>query len=87
MNNCWKFAFVIAASAAGLMALTQVTRAQSTDTTKGQHMQGGTQPGPGTHGHSSSPKTGETKEIQQQQHNVPAAPSHSSGPATGKSSQ
>jgi hypothetical protein len=43
-------------------------------------MQGGTVPGPGTHGHSSSPKPGETKDIQQKQHNMPATPSHSSGP-------
>lgn len=44
----------------------------------GQHMGGGTVPGPGTHGHSSSPKTGETKELQDQQHKMPATPSHSS---------
>lgn len=44
-----------------------------------QHMGGGTVPGAGTHGHSSSPKAGETKEIQDQQHNMPATPSHSSG--------
>lgn len=44
----------------------------------GQHMGGGTMPGPGTHGHSSSPKPGETKELQNQQHNMPATPSHSS---------
>jgi hypothetical protein len=43
------------------------------------HMGGGTVPGPGTHGHSSSPKTGETKQIQDMQHNMPATPSHSSG--------
>lgn len=47
---------------------------------RGGHMGGGTVPGPGTHGHSSSPKAGETKEIQDMQHNMPATPSHSSGP-------
>ncbi|SKA28381.1 hypothetical protein SAMN02745126_04780 [Enhydrobacter aerosaccus] len=87
MMNRWKLALATAASALGFMAFTQVAWAQSTDATKGQHIQGGTQPGPGTHGHSSSPKPGETKEIQQQQHNMPATPSHSSGPATGKSGQ
>lgn len=40
--------------------------------------QGGTQPGPGTHGHSSSPKTGETQQLQQQQHGMQATPPHSS---------
>ena len=50
------------------------------DATVGQHMGGGTVPGPGTHGHSSSPKAGETKDIQERQHNMPATPSHSSGP-------
>jgi hypothetical protein len=44
------------------------------------HMGGGTMPSPGTHGHSSSPMAGETKDIQQRQHNMPATPSHSSGP-------
>ncbi|MBI2715341.1 MAG: hypothetical protein HYX37_12955 [Rhizobiales bacterium] len=44
-----------------------------------QHMGGGTVPGPGTHGHSSSPKAGETKELQDKQHSMPAMPSHSSG--------
>jgi len=44
----------------------------------GQHMGGGTVPGPGTHGHSSSPKAGETKELQDK-HSMPATPSHSSG--------
>jgi hypothetical protein len=47
---------------------------------RGGHMGGGTVPGPGTHGHSSSPKPGETKDIQERQHNMPATPSHSSGP-------
>ena len=47
----------------------------------GGHMGGGTVPGPGTHGHASSPKAGETKELQEKQHNMPATPSHSS---TGK---
>lgn len=92
MKNCWNSSFVIAATAVGLLAVTQIAQAQSTDTTKSQptdttksqHMQGGTQPGPGTHGHSSSPKPGETKEIQQQQHDMPATPSHSGGPRTGK---
>ncbi len=50
------------------------------DAPVGQHMGGGTVPGPGTHGHSSSPKPGETKDIQERQHNMPATPSHSSGP-------
>ncbi len=45
----------------------------------GEHMGGGTMPGPGTHGHSSSPRPGETKRIQDMQHNTPATPSHSSG--------
>lgn len=43
--------------------------------------QGGTQPGPGTHGHSSanSPsRPGETQQIQQQQHGMQATPPHSS---------
>lgn len=40
--------------------------------------QGGTQPGPGTHGHSSSPKAGETQQLQQQQHGMQATPPHSS---------
>lgn len=44
------------------------------------HMGGGTVPGPGTHGHSSSAKPEDTKEIQEKQHNMPAAPSHSSAP-------
>jgi hypothetical protein len=87
MTNRWKQALATAASAVGFLAFTQVTWAQSTDATKGQHMQGGTQPGPGTHGHSSSPKPGETKEIQQQQHSTPATPSHSGGPTSGKSNQ
>lgn len=55
---------------------------QSTNNPPSQHMGGGTQPGPGTHGHSSSPNPGETKEIQDQQHNMPATPSHSSTPGT-----
>lgn len=87
MTNRWTPALAIAASAVGFMMLTQVTWAQSTDATKSQHMRGGTQPGRGTHGHSSSPKPGETKEIQQQQHTMPATPNHSSGPATGKPTQ
>lgn len=53
----------------------------------GGHMGGGTIPGPGTHGHSSSSKPGETKELQQMQHNMPATPSHSGGPGTGKPGQ
>lgn len=43
--------------------------------------QGGTQPGPGTHGHSSanSPsRPGETQRLQQQQHGMQATPPHSS---------
>lgn len=47
---------------------------------RGGHMGGGTVPGPGTHGHSSSPTAGETKAIQDMQHNMPATPSHSSAP-------
>jgi hypothetical protein len=47
---------------------------------RGGHMGGGTVPGPGTHGHSSSPRPGETKAIQDMQHNMPATPSHSSAP-------
>jgi hypothetical protein len=47
---------------------------------RGGHMGGGTAPGPGTHGHSSSPKQGETKAIQDMQHNMPATPSHSPAP-------
>ena len=47
---------------------------------RGGHMGGGTVPGPETHGHSSSPKAGETKTIQNMQHNMPATPSHSSAP-------
>jgi|LNAP01.1.fsa_nt_gb hypothetical protein len=50
------------------------------DAPVGQHMGGGTVPGPGTHGHSSSAKAGETKDIQERQHNMPATPPHSSGP-------
>ncbi len=45
----------------------------------GGHMGGGMMPGPGTHGHSSSPRPGETKQIQDMQHNTPATPSHPSG--------
>ncbi len=87
MKNKRKIGFVAIAAAAGLFATGQIAHAQSTDTKSQQHMQGGTQPGPGTHGHSSSPKAGETKQIQQQQHNMPTTPSHSGGPATGKSNQ
>jgi len=46
---------------------------------RGGHMGGGTVPGPSTYGHSSSPKTGETKQIQDMQRDMPATPSHSSG--------
>jgi hypothetical protein len=46
---------------------------------RGGHMGGGTVPGPGTYGHSSSPKPGETKQIQDMQRDMPATPSHSSG--------
>ena len=67
-----------------LAAMQGASAQQAAPTTKDsgqqQHMQGGTVPGPGTHGHSSSPKAGETKEIQQKQHNMPATPSHSSAP-------
>lgn len=70
---------VAVAGAAATVA--SVASAQTTpDPNKSQHMGGGTQPGPGTHGHSSSPKAGETKEIQDKQHNMPATPPHSSGP-------
>jgi len=87
MKSKRKIGFVVIAAASGLFAAAQIASAQSTDTKSQQHMQGGTQPGPGTHGHSSSPKAGETKEIQQKQHNMPATPSHSGGPTTGKSNQ
>lgn len=43
--------------------------------------QGGTQPGVGTHGHSSATtpsNPGATKNIQDQQHGLPATPPHSS---------
>lgn len=46
---------------------------------RGGHMGGGTVPGPGTYGHSSSPKPGETRQIQDMQRDMPATPSHSSG--------
>lgn len=53
------------------------------DAEKSRHKgRGGTQQGPGTHGHSSSPVPGETKEIQQRQHNMPATPSHPSKPGS-----
>ncbi len=86
MMNILRFGSLPAAIAAvGLLAAMQGASAQqAAPTDKGspqqQHMQGGTVPGPGTHGHSSSPKPGETKEIQDKQHNMPATPSHSSGP-------
>lgn len=74
-------AFLGLITAGAVVAYAAATSAQTTnDPNKSQHMGGGTQPGPGTHGHSSSPKAGETKEIQQQQHNMPATPPHSSGP-------
>ena len=66
-----------------LVALQGASAQQAVPTDKDnqqQHMQGGTVPGPGTHGHSSSPKSGETKDLQQKQHNMPATPSHSSAP-------
>lgn len=74
-----------AIAAFGLLAAMQGASAQqaappAAGNTQGGHMQGGTVPGPGTHGHSSSPKAGETKDIQEKQHNMPATPSHSSGP-------
>lgn len=74
-----------AIAAVGLLAAIQGASAQQAapadkDNRQQQHMQGGTVPGAGTHGHSSSPKPGETKDIQQKQHNMPATPSHSSGP-------
>ncbi len=90
MKSRRKIGFAVIAAAWGLFATTQIASAQSTDTKSQQHqqhMQGGTQPGPGTHGHSSSPKAGETKEIQHQQHNMPATPSHSGGQSTGKSNK
>lgn len=85
-SNTVRFIAVAAAS----IAFTQLASAQTTQTqqpNQTQHMGGGTQPGPGTHGHSSSPKAGETQQLQQQQHSMPATPSHSGGPSTGKSNQ
>lgn len=82
MTNILRVGFLPAAIAAvGLLTAVQGTSAQQAapaDKTK-QHMQGGTVPGPGTQGHSSSPKPGETKDLQEKQHNMPATPSHSSG--------
>ena len=70
------------------VAFTQVATAQTGQTGSGSgHMGGGTQPGPGTHGHSSDPNTKEGKEIQEKQHNMPAMPGHSGGPGTGKPGQ
>ena len=73
-----------AIAAVGLLTAIQGASAQQAapgdkDNRQQQHMQGGTVPGPGTHGHSSSPKAGETKELQDKQHSMPATPSHSSG--------
>jgi hypothetical protein len=87
MNSKRKIGLVVIVVASGLFSTAPIALAQSTDAKSQQHMQGGTQPGPGTHGHSSAPQAGEEKEIQQQQHNMPATPSHSGGPATGKSNQ
>jgi hypothetical protein len=87
MKSRRKIGFAVIAAMWGLFATAQIALAQSTDTKPQQHMHGGTPPAPGTHGHSSSPKAGETKEMQQKQHNVPATPSHSGGPSTGKSNQ
>lgn len=69
----------LAVVGAGTVAFAQWAVAQSNTDKSGQHMHGGTQPGPGTHGHSSSSKAGETKDIQDRQHNLPATPPHSSG--------
>jgi len=74
-----------AIAAFSLLAAMQGASAQQAaptakDSGQQQHMQGGTVPGQGTHGHSSSPKPSETKQIQEKQHNMPATPSHSSGP-------
>jgi hypothetical protein len=73
----------LAVTTAASLAFAQVASAQTQPPTRGQ----GTQPGVGTHGHSSSPKAGETQEIQKQQDNMPATPSHHGGPAIGKSNQ
>ena len=74
-------AFLRFFTAGAFAAYAAAASAQTTnDSNKSQHIGGGTQPGPGTHGHPSSPKAGETKEIQQQQHNMPATPPHSSSP-------
>lgn len=85
MTSIWRFgSFCAAIAAVGVLTAMQGAFAQqAAPTDKGspqQHMQGETVPGPGTHGHSSSSKPGETKEIQEKQHNMPATPSHSSGP-------
>lgn len=78
----------LASALAIALAAVASTQPASAQTDKGtQHMGGGTQPGPGTHGHSSDPNTKEGKEIQQKQHNMPATPSHSGGPGTGKPGQ
>lgn len=83
-----KFSKLVSVLAVPVMAVafTQVATAQTAQTGSG-HMGGGTQPGPGTHGHSSDPNTKEGKEIQEKQHNMPATPSHSGGPGTGKPGQ
>jgi len=91
-----RVAMLSLAAAAAAFGLGQIAYAQQSgpgtgkanpDAAVGQHMGGGTQPGPGTHGHSSDPNTKEGKEIQQMQHNMPATPSHSGGPGTGKPGQ
>lgn len=68
-----------AVAAVGLLTAIQGASAQQAapgdkDVRQQQHM-----PGSGPHGRSSPPKPGETKDIQQKQHNMPATPSHSSG--------
>lgn len=74
-------AFLRLLTVGAVAAYAAAASAQTTnDSNKSQHMGGGTQPGQGTHGHSSSPKAGETKDIQEKQHNMPATPPHSSGP-------
>jgi hypothetical protein len=82
MANITRSRFVrVSCLIAGAFAFAQVAAAQTTTDKNDRHMPGGgTQPGPGTHGHSSSPKTGETKDLQERQHDMPATPSHSGNP-------
>jgi hypothetical protein len=70
----------VSGSSAGMGSGRMMSPGAATPNAPARHMGGGTVPGPGTHGHSSSPIPGETKDIQQRQHDMPATPSHSSGP-------